>query len=136
MAAAGPAGNFGLAAIAFAVLKGGLMAGLFVSPERVTFSSLVESPGGPTVVTSMLSVFLMLNVLLGTFNLLPLPPLDGASVASIFVPARFRTQLRDMTMSGMTSVIGLLVAWQVFPLLTEPLFSGVLALLHPGAQYS
>jgi Zn-dependent protease len=136
MAAAGPAGNFALAAIAFALLKAGLLAGAFVSPDSVTFSSLAEAPGGPTVVTSMLSVFLMLNVLLGAFNLLPVPPLDGASVASLFVPAQYRSQVRELMSSGMTSMLGLLVAWQVFPVLAGPLFSIVITLLHPDARYS
>jgi Zn-dependent protease len=136
MAAAGPAGNFALALIAFGALKAGLAVGFFVTPDSVAFSSLVEGTSGPTVVTSMLSVFLMLNVLLGTFNLLPLPPLDGASVAGIFVPAEYRSRLRDLTSSGMASLLGLVVAWQVFPLMTRPFFSLVLKLLHPDVSYS
>ena len=84
----------------------------------------------------MLSVFLMLNVLLGTFNLLPLPPLDGASVASIFLPQGIRGRLQDLTSSGMASLLGLVVAWRVFPFLTDPLFSSVVTLLHPNARYS
>jgi Zn-dependent protease len=135
MAAAGPAGNFALALLAFAILKLGLLAGWFVAPPRANFESLVESAAGPTGITTMLSVFLMLNVLLGVFNLLPLPPLDGASVAQIFVPEPFRRRLRELTASGMTSMIGLLIAWQFFPSLARPLFSLVLSLLHPDARY-
>jgi hypothetical protein len=33
-------------------------------------------------------------------------------------------------------VVGLIVAWKVFPLMTNPLFSMVLVLLHPLASYS
>jgi hypothetical protein len=36
----------------------------------------------------------------------------------------------------MMSMMGLLVAWQVFPLATDPLFSLLLRLLHPYDSYS
>ena len=78
---------------------------------------------------------LMLNVLLGTFNLLPLPPLDGGSVFSIFLPENLGRRLRELQQNGALSMIGLLVAWRVFPMLTDPLFSTVLKLVHPGASY-
>jgi Zn-dependent protease len=136
MAAAGPAGNFLLALGAFALLKAGLIAGFFVAPDSVTFSSLAETSAGPNAVTTMLSVFLMLNVLLGTFNLIPLPPLDGASVAAIFLPAPVKARVEDLTSSGMASMLGLIVAWQVFPFLTAPFFSIVLRVLHPAHSYS
>jgi Zn-dependent protease len=135
MAAAGPAGNFLIAAGAFALLKAGLAAGAFLAPATASFSSVVETASGPTFLTTMLSVFLMLNVLLGAFNLLPLPPLDGASVAMLFVPRAYQARLQDLTSSGMTSLLGLVVAWQIFPKLTGPFFSLVLQLLHPGRTY-
>jgi Zn-dependent protease len=135
MAAAGPAGNFMIAIGVFALLKAGLFAGVFVAPDFVNFSSLVETPSGPNAITTLLSVFLMLNVLLGTFNLLPLPPLDGASVATIFLPGPLRTRVEELTSSGIASMLGLVVAWQVFPLLTAPFFSMVLRVLHPGHGY-
>jgi Zn-dependent protease len=136
MAAAGPAGNFLIALTAFVALKAGLAMGFFIAPETARFSSVVETAAGPNVVTTMLSIFLMLNVLLGTFNMLPLPPLDGASVMSIFLPEAMRTRLRELTQTGMTSMLGLLVAWQVFPHITGPFFSLVLWALHPAASYS
>ena len=136
MAAAGPAGNFALAALALLILKIGLLSGWFVAPDRVNFQTLVEMPSGPNGVTTLLSMFVMLNVMLGTFNLLPLPPLDGAAVASIFLPANMRARVRDFMASGMMSLLGLLVAWRVFPAFTGPLFSAVLQLLHPGLGYS
>ena len=135
MAAAGPAGNFAIALIAFVVLKVGLGAGWFMAPERANFTTLVESGAGPTGVTAMLSIFVMLNVLLGVFNLIPLPPLDGASVVGIFLPPGLRDKMRELMANGAMSMIGLLVAWQVFPGLVDPLFSMVLKLLHPDLSY-
>lgn len=138
MAAAGPAGNFMLAIVAFALLKAGLMAGWFVAPESVSFGAIVglASGNGPGFVGTFLSVMLMLNVLLGFFNLLPLPPLDGSSVFSLFLPQAVADQLREWAQQPAMSMVGLLVAWRVFPYLTDPLFSIVLRLLHQDASYT
>lgn len=135
MAAAGPAGNFAIAIVAFLIIKAGLLTGYFVPPPQATYESLVETVSGPNGLTTMLSVFLMLNVLLGAFNLIPLPPLDGASVAEIFLPSDLRTRVRELTRNGMMSMLGLVVAWRVFPALTGPLFDLVLRLLHPSSNY-
>jgi Zn-dependent protease len=135
MAAAGPAGNFALALLAFAVLRAGLGADIFVAPETASFASLVETASGPNGITTLLSVFLMLNVLLGIFNLLPLPPLDGAAVFSIFLPESMRSGMRDVMSGGMISLLGLVIAWQVFPQFVGPIFSAVLSALHPGLVY-
>lgn len=135
MAAAGPAGNFALAAIAFVLLKTGLAAGLFTAPASASFSSVVVGVDGPTAISTLLSVFLMLNVLLGTFNLLPLPPLDGGAVLSAFLPDEPRQKLRELTSSGAASLLGLVIAWKVFGYLSGPIFSVVLAVLHPALNY-
>ena len=87
MAAAGPAGNLAIALAAFAILKVGLATGWFLPADRATYETLVIGTSGPNGITTLLSMLVMLNVLLGIFNLLPLPPLDGAAVASIFLPS-------------------------------------------------
>ncbi|HEY6509197.1 MAG TPA: site-2 protease family protein, partial [Vicinamibacterales bacterium] len=86
MAAAGPLGNFLIAAAAFVLMRVGLGMGVFVAPDRANFETIVAaSTGDGTFVTMLLSVLLVQNVLLGVFNLLPLPPLDGAAVAGAIV---------------------------------------------------
>jgi len=135
MAAAGPAGNFALAFVALVLIKAGLLAGIFVAPPSANFSRVVVSAaaGNADFVATLLSVMLMLNVILGTFNMLPLPPLDGGSVFSIFLPEHLGRRLRQLQQNGAFSMIGLVVAWRVFPYLIGPLFSAVLQLVHPGA---
>jgi Zn-dependent protease len=137
MAAAGPAGNFMIAAVVFALIKVGLIAGVFTAPASANFSRVIVSAaaGDANFVATMLSVLLMLNVLLGTFNLLPLPPLDGGSVFSIFLPEDLGRKLRDLQSNGAFSMLGLLVAWRLFPYLTDPIFTTVLKLVHPGSLY-
>jgi Zn-dependent protease len=138
MAAAGPAGNFMIALVAFAGLRAGLLTGLFVAPERAAFHALVAEAGtgDPNLLGTVLSVFLVLNVFIGLFNLLPLPPLDGFSVVSIFLPEEHASTWRALQSNPMMSMAGLLIAWRVFPAITDSLFSLLLVLVHPGVSYS
>jgi Zn-dependent protease len=139
MAVAGPAGNLLIAAGAFAVLRLGLAAGVFVAPARARFHHMVDAAGGATWLTGvgdLLTMLLVLNVLLFVFNMLPFPPLDGASAIGGLLPARAANALRAFTANPVFSVVGILIAWQVFPSIARPLFRTVLQLLHPGARYS
>jgi Zn-dependent protease len=141
MAAAGPAGNFMIAFVAFVLIKIGLLAGWFSAPETVNFSRIVTMASGGEYgdagfVGTALSVLLMFNVIAGTFNLIPLPPLDGGAIITIFLPENLADQLRDLERNGAFSMIGLLIAWRIFPLMMDPLFSTVLKLVHPDASYS
>ena len=84
----------------------------------------------------MLSIFLTLNVLLCAFNLIPLPPLDGATVIGLFVPERTAVRLRELSHTPVFQVLGLVIAWRVFPAIVGPLFRLVLRAVHPGLGYS
>jgi Zn-dependent protease len=138
MAAAGPAGNLAIALVAFGLLKLGLAAGVFDTPVRANMSLLVgiaDAARGGVVdfAARALSVLLVLNALLAVFNLLPLPPLDGASVAGLVLPEGLATALRSG--GPVVSLVGLLVAWKVFPMLAGPILRAVLGALHPGSSW-
>jgi Zn-dependent protease len=138
MAVAGPAGNLLVAAGAFGVLKLGLAAGVFVAPARVRFHHLVEPLGGAAWlagVGDLLAILLVLNVLLCVFNLLPVPPLDGSAALGGLLPAGAAGGLRALTTNPAFSLLGILIAWQVFPSIARPLFRSVLQLLHPDVRY-
>src|SRR3954469_22800355 len=137
MAAAGPAGNLSIAAIAFILIKIGLASGWFIAPDSASFEHIVASPvgDGQTFTGEMLSIFLTLNVLLCAFNLIPLPPLDGASVIGLFVPERTAARLRELSHSPVFQMAGLLIAWRVFPAIVSPLFTLVLRAVHPSIGY-
>jgi Zn-dependent protease len=137
MAAAGPAGNLAIALSAFALMKAGLVLGWFMPPQTANFDLLVEatSPAAGFAATA-LSILLVMNVFLALFNLLPLPPLDGFSVLGLVLPDQYAAPLQGFHSNGTTSMVGLVIAWQVFPLFTDPLFSLLLKLVHPGESYS
>ena len=83
----------------------------------------------------LLTVLLVLNILLFVFNMLPVPPLDGASAITGVLPERVATLLRLVNANPAVSMLGLLIAWQVFPKFARPLFEAVVRLVHPGDIY-
>ena len=124
MAAAGPAANLALALLAAGLLRFGMRAGWwFVSGESASLDALVapaeEAPKAIEAVSRLLSIVFSLNVLLFLFNLIPVPPLDGASVLSGLVPAARRLRERFLT-SGMGGLMGILLAWVIFARLAYP----------------
>ena len=62
---------------------------------------------------------LLLNLVLGLFNLFPFPPLDGASVITLFMPEDFARRYLTAIRSGSLALIGMVVAWMIFPRIVE-----------------
>jgi Zn-dependent protease len=138
MAAAGPAGNLLIAVVAFAALRLGLAVSIFVAPDRVNFHHLVDAANDNALLTGLgelLAVLLVLNILLFVFNMLPVPPLDGASAITGVLPEAAAQLVRAVNASPAVSMLGLLIAWRVFPQVARPLFAAVLRLVHPGDIY-
>lgn len=50
----------------------------------------------PDLVIYSLYLFVVYNIALGIFNLLPFPPLDGSTILFRFLPARYAWELRPM----------------------------------------
>ena len=136
MSAAGPAGNLSIAFVAFLLIKVGLASGWFFPPDSVGFDRLVTGPDDArNFAGELLSIFLTLNVLLCAFNLIPLPPLDGASVIGLFVPESMAIRIRELSHSPMFQLIGLVIAWRIFPAIVGPLFLLILKAVHPSVGY-
>ncbi len=105
MSAAGPLSNLALAAIAFTVLW-------FVGhPHDSTQEALRRIAG----------TFLMLNLLLAIFNVLPVPPLDGAGVVQGLLPQTrgLYTALNNIPYIGLVIFIALI---KVIPYLFWPVY--------------
>jgi len=138
MAIAGPAANFSLAILAGVLIHVGIWSGLFTYPETTGFMHAVDAvkPGVGTGAATFLSLMFTLNLLLGTFNLLPLPPLDGFGAVGLLLSEHYaaRFQALGQSMRGF-SYIGLLVAWQFFDPLFAPVFSLAMKALYPGVEY-
>ncbi len=134
MSAAGPAANFILFAVAFAVLKVGLQAGVWTVPQGdIALDRLVVAASGAhgivDAVGRFLSVVMGLNLILGVFNLLPLPPLDGISVLAGLVPP-VRGVYQKMRAFPAMGIVGVIVAWRVSQYVVGPVLrAAVRALL-------
>ncbi|MEO6847636.1 MAG: DUF2167 domain-containing protein [Chthoniobacterales bacterium] len=88
MAAAGPAANLVIFFLAWLAIRHGLTTGIFIKPSALTMQSLVvsASAGWPPIAARLLSIAYSLNLLLFIFNIIPLPPLDGAAIIRLFLP--------------------------------------------------
>ena len=138
MSAAGPGANFALTLIAGLLLRAGILAGIFDFPESAGFAHMVDatSAGAAEGLATFLSVMFSLNLLLGLFNLLPIPPLDGFGAVGLLLSERQAARFQEFgqELRGF-SMIGLLVAWQVFGPVFHPVFRLALNVLYPGQGY-
>jgi Zn-dependent protease len=82
-ALAGPASNF-LLGIASALLLG------LVARIDPSLGSGSDGRGASGIAAAFLYSMIQMNVVLGIFNLLPIPPLDGSRIVDAFLPVRFR----------------------------------------------
>jgi Zn-dependent protease len=136
MAAAGPGTNLALAAAALVLLRLGLAVDAFTAPEFVEPARLVAgATPALDLAGSFLSILLVLNAILAAFNLIPFPPLDGASAITLVLPGDLGLRYRDLLRSGPFPLLGLLAAWYLFGAVVPLLFRAVLALVHPAAGY-
>jgi Zn-dependent protease len=110
VALAGPTMNLFLAFAAAVVLK------LTTDLEDPDFQFGAE---GPSVLTRFLLLFLSINVILAVFNLLPVPPLDGSRLLTIFLPPRRHNVIYFLDQYG---ILILLVIVFFGAGLLEPLF--------------
>jgi Zn-dependent protease len=135
MAAAGPAANLLLALIALIVLKVGLSAGIWAPSvtEFYELDRLVDTnPGYDRIwdgVGRFCSVMLSLNYLLMWFNLLPVPPMDGAAVLTGLV-APLREPMERFRAVPFSGLIGILLAWWLFGKIFWPLYLPLLGWLY------
>jgi Zn-dependent protease len=136
---AGPAANFSLAILAGILIHAGMMAGIFQHPSSLKFTQVVSAtaPGVTAGAATFLSVLFSLNLLLGTFNLIPVPPLDGFTAIGVLLPEQAAGRLQALRHSmGNFTLIGMLIAWKVFDPVFVPLFDLFIKILYPTQSYS
>jgi Zn-dependent protease len=133
MSLAGPMTNFLLALLAVCAIHGLTAAGVFQplgqGGERALF---VQLPAGHDFNSPLgalgyaLSIMVHLNLLLGFFNLIPIPPLDGAAVVEGFGTPKIRAFYERFRQNPMLQLLGMVLVWTTFPSLVFPLIAWVL----------
>lgn len=133
MAAAGPAANFVLVLAAALAIRTGLALGYLELPSQgAGLDTLVVAPEGVARGLAMfLSVLFSVNLILGCFNLIPLPPLDGYAIVPLALSERLRERWFAL-FAGSGGLLGLIVAFVVFGRVMPPVFRAAVGLLHYG----
>ena len=103
VAAAGPAMNLLLAGGGAVVL--GLLAGGLTAPPQ----------GALAFALMALQYFLVINIFLALFNLLPIPPFDGSHIVEGLLPRSMAAQYARLQQIGMFLLIALIAVTWAFP---------------------
>ena len=137
MALAGPAANFTLMLIAAGGIRLGMAMGAFRAPAAANFTKITEAvdPAAMGFAATLVSILFAQNLLLGTFNLLPFPPLDGNTGVTLLMSERVARRFLDFTQDSTFRLVGLLLAWYGFGYVIRYIYVTALNVLYPGAGY-
>ncbi|MEO6784935.1 MAG: site-2 protease family protein [Chthoniobacteraceae bacterium] len=138
MAIAGPAANLLLVIAAGLCIRIGIAAGWFAVPETFRFADIVRPIGEGGVAhfaTMLLGVVFSLNLLLMTFNLIPLPPFDGASVPLLFLHGSAASSWQRLMWNPAAQLMGFIVAFKGFGAFFQPIHTFAMNLLYYGRAH-
>ena len=138
MALGGPAANLLLVIVAGGLIRLGLVAGLFAPPQMLSRAHLVGAAGGlggVDGIATVLSILFSLNLILFTFNLLPIPPMDGSSAIQLLMSDNAARALQQILRQPMIGWMGILIAWQLFGSFFGPIDALSISLLYPDIVY-
>lgn len=132
MSAAGPAANLAIVLAAVVAMRLGAEWGaLRVGSGGLGALVVARQPDDlGAFLARMLSLSFSLNLLLGAFNLLPVPPLDGSALPLAVLPAGAAKAYRDFLRQPAFAWVGLMLAWRVFGAIQGPLFRSAIEALH------
>jgi Zn-dependent protease len=109
---AGPAANFVIAIASVVALR-------IVDPTGTTFDVDFS--------VRLLYTLVAVNVILGVFNLLPIPPLDGSTLLSVVLPPSRQHIVQFLDQYGIFLLLGLLI---LAPNLLTPIFRAITEALY------
>jgi len=114
---AGPFTNFllmaGAALLTRSLLHGGGFLGAGIGAE------------GPDLVVQIAFAFAVVNLFLGLFNLLPIPPLDGSALVERVLPPRWLPTWHRFRPYGFLVLVLLVISTNVVSRLLEPFFDAL-----------
>ncbi|MBW2504295.1 MAG: site-2 protease family protein [Deltaproteobacteria bacterium] len=122
VALAGPSANLMLA-LCCAVLLRGVVSFAMVIPQEGQLFAMIEP------VALMAAFGLYINVILGVFNLLPIPPLDGGRIIMNVLPEKQALMFRKIEPFGLLLIIFLVFGTSLWQDVLGPLVFSMVALL-------
>lgn len=121
VALAGPVTNLCLAALSALLLR------LFLKMQSSTSFSEVSNVIEPLSLMAAFSLYI--NVILGIFNLLPIPPLDGGRILSAILPDKFSGFFSRLEYFGFIIILFVIFYTPVWPMVLQPIVSSCVHLL-------
>ena len=124
-AIAGPGINFILATLFALAIH--IMLGIEFTQGSTTEKILVP-------LYQMCQAGVFVNIILGVFNLIPIPPLDGSNVLAYFLPPQLAYKYMSMGRYGFILLIGIIIlgrysGYNLFGQVILPIVNGMTALL-------
>jgi Zn-dependent protease len=117
MALAGPAANLALVFAAAVLIRVGFEWRVFGPASHSGLQQVVAAAGASdgwwAFCARMASLLFTLNLMLGAFNLLPVPPLDGRSIPLLFLGREAAARYWQALRAPVFSYLGLFVAWRL-----------------------
>ena len=129
---AGPLSNFLFATVCSLIIRLLLVTRLALLSNSIT--GLIVY-----FVMALLQSLILLNVMLGVFNLVPIHPLDGFKIVEGILPAEYARQWHELEPYGLIFLLFLAfpILGSVAPLsrVITPVINGILNILLPGTQF-
>ena len=107
VAAAGPGINFAMATAASLLLAAVVTPGFFLSASATGMPMVFAADGAPALLATGLFFFILINLFLAIFNLLPIPPFDGSHIVEGLLPRRMAAAYARLRPIGMVLFLGL-----------------------------
>ena len=133
MAIAGPCSNLLLVLIAALLIHLGSAFGWFhISTHPYgAHVAIALKEGIPNLLAMLLSITFTLNLVLFTFNLLPIPPLDGSSFPLLFLSPEAAHKYSGFLRHPGFALLGVILAYRLFPVIFNPIQAVATRLLFP-----
>jgi len=135
MAAAGPAANLLLVILCVIIIKLGILAVFFAEPHSVNMHHMVDAQGKLAGFAIFISMMFTLNLILVILNIIPLPPLDGSGIISLFMSEKVARAYNRVISNPVFGLVGLLLAWYAFTPLFELIFVRVINIIYWNAGF-
>ena len=123
VALAGPVTNLLLAVLSALLLRGFDLLG------RTDMSKALIYPEVATPLQMMAGFSLYINTLLGVFNLIPLPPLDGGRILTGILPEKQANLINRLEPFGFILILFLIFFTQAWELFLAPVVNELVALM-------
>jgi Zn-dependent protease len=121
VALAGPGSNFAIATIAALLLRLGGILPLNIISLILSGQSLLINP-----FLSFLAYLIFINLILGVFNLIPIPPLDGSHILQAYLPREIAYKYRKIEPYGMLIILALFFFFNFFGKVILPLVGAII----------